>query len=140
MSANSRRVGPGERKNKPVKKEPNIGIESYRRIHPILGESTAGANWGFFMVGQLAVIASDGLGWDHVSVSRRDRLPTWDEMVKIKNLWFDEEETVVQFHPKKSEYVNCCGKCLHLWRKQGHEYELPTSSMIGPLKKEGLAG
>ena len=26
------------------------------------------------------VIASDGAGWEHVSVSRRDRCPTWDEM------------------------------------------------------------
>ena len=28
----------------------------------------------------LAVIASDGDGWDHVSVSHRARCPKWDEM------------------------------------------------------------
>ena len=43
----------------------------------------------------------------------------------------EEEETVVQFHPKKSEYVNTHPYCLHLWRRQSEEYELPPKWMIG---------
>lgn len=76
------------------------------------------------------VVWSFGEGWDHVSVSYRKRVPTWEEMCKIKDIFFEEEETVVQFHPKKSEYKNLCETCLHLWRKQGAEYELPPRSFV----------
>src|SRR5690348_8904636 len=48
--------------------------------------------------------------WEHVSVSKtRGKnwyLPTWEDMCFVKQLFWDEEETVLQFHPKKSEYVN----------------------------------
>jgi hypothetical protein len=72
------------------------------------------------------VILSDGGGWDHASVSRTDdQTPTWDDMAEVKRLFFRDDETVVQFHPKESEYINVHPGCLHLWRKQGEEYELP---------------
>ena len=35
----------------------------------------------------LRVLFSDGLGWDHVSVSLADRCPTWAEMCFIKDLF-----------------------------------------------------
>ena len=117
-----------------MRKEPNIGIEIYREKHPILGGSPGGVNWGFFIVGELCVIASDQMGWDHVSISHKERPPTWDEMHKIKRLWFDDEETVVQFHPKSSEYVNACPTCLHLWRRQDSDHELPPMFLVGPQK------
>ena len=64
----------------------------------------------------LHVIASDWGKWQHVSVSLENRTPVWDEMCHIKNLFFDEEETCVQFHPRKSEYVNLAENCLHMWK------------------------
>lgn len=78
----------------------------------------------------MLVIWSFGEGWDHVSVSYRKRTPTWDEMCKVKDMFFNEEETVVQYHPKKSEYKNLHEHCLHLWRKQGKEIELPPSRLV----------
>jgi len=42
-------------------------------------------------------------GWEHVSVSLvagRDMTPTWTEMNWVKDLFWKEDETVVQFHPK----------------------------------------
>ena len=62
------------------------------------------------------IIASNGGGWEHVSVSIKGRCPRWQEMCYVKDLIFDNEEEVVQFHPKKSEYVNIHDTCLHLWR------------------------
>ena len=51
------------------------------------------------------VIASSNGGWEHVSVSpgnhNRKSCPAWDEMCAIKDMFFDAEETVVQFHPPK---------------------------------------
>lgn len=41
-----------------------------------------------------------------------------------------EEETVVQFHPPESEYVNNHLYCLHLW-KPPYPVILPPSIMVG---------
>ena len=79
------------------------------------------------------VIWSDGGGWEHVSVSpmKTSVVPTWDEMCKIKSMFFYDEETVVQYHPKKSEYVNNRPNCLHLWRPLNVEMPTPPSIMVG---------
>ena len=45
------------------------------------------------------VIASCGDGWEHVSVSLPNRCPTWNEMAWIASLFFEPEETLVQFRP-----------------------------------------
>lgn len=70
--------------------------------------------------------------WDHVSVSLPDnsRCPTWDEMCFIKNLFFRDDETVVQFHPKKSEYINNHPYTLHLWRPHAYDYSLPMQLLV----------
>lgn len=86
---------------------------------------------------RLQVIASDGMGWEHVSVvaiieaGKFMRAPTWNEMCKVKDLFWDEEDVVVQFHPRKSEYVDNHKYCLHLWRKVDSEFETPPTELIG---------
>lgn len=77
------------------------------------------------------VIASDGLQWEHVSVSRRDRCPTWDEMCQVKAIFWDDEDCVMQLHPPKSDWVNNHSFCLHLWRPLDAEIPLPPSMMVG---------
>src|SRR5690242_16905678 len=67
----------------------------------------------------LRVIATNGLGWDHVSVSLPNRCPNWPEMCFIKALFWDDNEAVIQYHPPKSEYVNNHAFCLHMWKPQG---------------------
>lgn len=78
----------------------------------------------------LRLIASYGDGWDHVSVSRRDRAPTWDEMCRVKDLLFDLEDCVIQYHPPRSKYVNIHPFCLHLWRPQGQRIPIPPKWMV----------
>jgi hypothetical protein len=82
-------------------------------------------------LGAVFIIASWGGGWEHVSVSMRNRCPTWDEMCMIKDIFWDEEECVVQFHPPKSQYVNRYPHCLHLWKKIGEVYETPPKIFVG---------
>jgi hypothetical protein len=80
-------------------------------------------------------IASDGMGWQHVSVSfgpNSKATPSWELMCKIKDLFFEEEDTVVQFHPAKSQYVNYHAGCLHLWRSLEKEQPIPHLIMVGP--------
>ncbi len=69
-------------------------------------------------------VASDNEeGWEHVSVTinpchkNATRCPTWEEMCFIKDQFWNDEEEVIQIHPKKSDYVNAYEFCLHLWRK-----------------------
>lgn len=77
------------------------------------------------------VIASDGEGWEHVSVSRKDRCPTWEEMCQVKAMFWDAEYVVVQFHPRESEYVNNHAFCLHLWRQVDADFPTPPSIFVG---------
>jgi hypothetical protein len=81
----------------------------------------------------MRAIASDEGGWEHVSVSRIEsrKPPSWDDMCEIKELFWDAEAWVVQFHPARSEYVNNHPGCLHLWRKIGEEFPHPPSWMVG---------
>ncbi len=38
----------------------------------------------------------------------------------------------MQFHPKRSEYVNYHPGCLHLWRPTDVRIVLPPSIFVGP--------
>lgn len=78
----------------------------------------------------LRVIFSDGMGWDHVSVSVANRCPTWDEMCFVKDLFFDLEDAVIQFHPPRSHYVNVHPNCLHLWRDHQNRIALPPRDFV----------
>ena len=81
-------------------------------IHGGFGILTVGSWVGSVMWG------ADEHGWEHVSVSPHpDSItPSWDDMCKIKDVFWDEEEAVYQVHPPKSKYVNLMTNCLHLWR------------------------
>lgn len=113
--------------------------EKYRfnqKGHQLSTDSSFGNNGAFIVPNEfgrvhLQVIASDGENWEHVSVSLPSRCPTWEEMCYIKSLFWDEEDTVVQYHPAKSEYVNVHQYCLHLWRPIGIEFPKPHKDMVG---------
>lgn len=96
-----------------------------------------GNNGAFLIPGRslrdsLFVIASDGKGWEHVSISKKYECPTWEEMSRMKELfWDDPDDCVVQYHPPKSQYVNNHPYCLHLWRPIGKEMPLPDPILVG---------
>ena len=52
-------------------------------------------------------------------------------MCFIKDLFWDGEDVVVQYHPAKSEYVNIANFCLHLWRPIGKEIITPSKYFVG---------
>jgi hypothetical protein len=106
--------------------------ERLRRTHPTLGGSVG--NFGYFSKGPLRIISSGSQEfgeWEHVSVSCKDRCPTWEEMCFVKNMFWYEGETVLQFHPKQAAYINRHEFCLHLWRQVGEEIILPPKELIG---------
>lgn len=79
---------------------------------------------------RVKVIASTGLGWEHVSVSREDRCPTWEEMCEVKAFFWDAEDCVIEYHPPETEYVNVHKNCLHLWRPIGIELPIPPNYLV----------
>lgn len=85
--------------------------------------------------GLFIVIASDGLEWEHVSVhveiNKKIRTPFWDEMCKMKDLFWDKEDCVVQYHPSELEYVNNHPNTLHLWRPTKLTIPIPLKEMVG---------
>jgi len=121
--------------------------------HPTLGTDASYGNNGAFRIMSpehgwwLYLICSDGLeddavgelkDWEHVSVCARTqtgrsrpRIPSWREMCAVKDRCWDPEDVVVQFHPRRSEYVNLHPDVLHLWRWKKGEFPTPPKIAVG---------
>lgn len=117
-----------------------------------------GDDFGFFMIPvrgnpkhvrmthNICVMASGGdenTKWEHVSVSLKNyggkelgRCPTWPEMCIVKDLFWDDTDAVIQFHPPKDQYVNNHKFTLHLWRNKKWDNQpmtLPDPELVGVL-------
>lgn len=114
-------------------------VEKYRVSRGQQRSTFADENNGAFMINRgrtsIFIKASDGLGWEHVSVhcisENKERTPTWAEMCFIKDLFWDEEDIVVQFHPPKSQYINMHKFTLHMWRSTTTSITTPPTVLIG---------
>jgi hypothetical protein len=73
--------------------------------------------------------------WDHVSVSLRDRPPTWAEMEVVRNAIWEPDETVLQYHPSHNQ-ARINPYCLHLWRPQEGPLLLPNYEAYGLVPSE----
>lgn len=110
--------------------------EQYRVKNGAMGSDASIGNSGLFLIKtlklpqQIRCIASDGMGWEHISVSLHNRCPTWEEMCFIKGLFWDEDDCVMQLHPPKSEYVNNHPYCLHLWRPINSAIPVPPKILV----------
>lgn len=84
---------------------------------------------------RIRCIASNGQGWEHVSVSfgpGAKSCPSWEVMCRVKDLFWNDDDVVIQFHPAKRDYVNNHPGCLHLWRcTDGREQPVPPSILVG---------
>ena len=109
--------------------------EKYRiKSGPLASNESYGNNGAFWVKTKkcvFTVIASDQIGWEHVSVSLPSRCPTWEEMCFIKSLFWSEDDCVIQYHPPKSDYVNNHQYCLHMWRPIEQSLPTPPSFMVG---------
>lgn len=108
-------------------------LDEFRIEHPFGGR---GNEWnGAFLIPHngvtLKVLASNGMDWDHVSVSLPNRCPTWDEMSFIARTFFKPDETAMQLHVPAHDHISFHPYCLHLWRpRRGVGIPRPPASMI----------
>ena len=115
-------------------------LEAGRVTTGRVATNSAWGPYGVFIIqgpcgSPLKIVASGdddlSVGWEHVSVSTPRRCPNWIEMCYVKDLFWEEEECVMQLHPPKSEYVNNHPYCLHLWRPTRETIPMPPSIMVG---------
>ena len=125
--------------------------EQYRLKKGQMGsDASYGAN-GFFVIPhpkianyEINCMISDGMGWDHVSVTlssplrKVERCPTWEEMCFVKSVFWNPDDVVVQYHPAESDYVSCHHYCLHLWKVQDVNFPVPDPIMVGHKSKQRL--
>lgn len=116
--------------------------EKFRMKHGDFSTNEIDGNNGIFLIPYhenmiLQCVASDGKGWEHVSVCVRFKnrnnheIPIWNQMCLIKDTFWGEEDTVIQYHPARSEYVNNHPYVLHLWRPINKEIPIPSSILVG---------
>lgn len=53
--------------------------------------------------------------WLHVSLSRKGRMPTYDDIALVKKVFIGEDKKAVMVFPEKKYHVNIHSFCLHLW-------------------------
>ena len=68
----------------------------------------------------IAVIVSvsteqDEKEWVHLSVSRRNSIPSWEDMMFAKDTVLGREASAVQIIPAKAKHVNIHPNCLHFF-------------------------
>jgi len=120
---------------KPINNE----LEKSRvKIGPMKSDATDGNNGVFFLKcpysnrDLVAIISNQG-GWEHVSVSvanKTDRIPTWEEMCFVKDLFWELEECAIQYHPPRSMYKNDHAGVLHLWRPLDLKIPMPPLAYV----------
>jgi len=106
-------VGPLNRKDFPGM-FPRVLPPGWKRIE----ESYDGVAYAY--VGGLVVMSSvsmeqDGQRWLHVSMSRRSRMPSYEDMALVKQMFIGDDKYALQVFPPKSKHVNIHSFCLHLW-------------------------
>jgi len=81
-------------------------------------------------LGDILVVASNGKGWDHVSVSLAYRTPLYEEMKGIKRIFFRDDEWAMELHAPVKDHISVHPYCLHMWRPQGADIPTPPEEMV----------
>lgn len=69
---------------------------------------------GLCVIGTVS-IELDGLVWAHLSASHPKRLPSWNDMVAVKEIFLGPERKAINVIPPRKEYVNISPNVHHLF-------------------------
>lgn len=86
----------------------------------------------------LQVISHDGseTGWEHVSVTVNHKFedstfaPNWQQMSVVKSAFWEDDEVVMQIHPKQENYVDLHKSVLHLWSPLNEKIPTPPKELV----------
>lgn len=110
--------------------KPFEDIMNDKRFQKMSSAKDGGNGWVTIRGKTFFTVYSNGGGWDHVSVSLRNRCPTWDEMCEVKDIFFSPQECCVEYHPSEENYVNVHPYCLHIWRPQNATLPTPPTLFV----------
>jgi len=57
----------------------------------------------------------DCKAWIHVSLSRKGRMPTYEDIALVKRAFIGDDEKAIMVLPDKAHHVNLHPYCLHLF-------------------------
>ena len=120
-----------------IKKTPNLVIEAEAE-----NDGMGGYYYDRFNNKKLNFIFSCQMGWEHLSVSMPNKTPSWEQMCMMKEIFWKDDETCIEYHPAKDQYVNMHSHCLHIWRPVIDENFLnePESKEQFPVPPHFLVG
>ncbi len=108
--------------------------ESRDAIHPFVKAIKAPPNWPEIDAtmtwaarcwsgnGMRVLVTCDtinGAEWVHLSVSRRSRTPSYEDLCLVRRIFFREDRPAYHVFPKVDEHRNFHAYCLHLWLPLG---------------------
>ena len=70
------------------------------------------------------------VGNTSVSPEKSKQTPRWEEMCKIKELFFEDDETVIQYIVAKKDNINVKENCLHLWKPTNQTVPMPPKCFV----------
>jgi hypothetical protein len=113
-----------------------LDMEIYRRPHWTDPNDMGDRHNGCFVIPKrsMVIVVSSGEGWEHVSVSVKDRCPVWDEMEWVKRRLWADTDTVMQLHVPPQEHRSLHPYCLHLWRPLNAEIPRPPGAFVAPIE------
>lgn len=74
----------------------------------------------------------DGRCWLHVSVARPNRLPSYDDMKRVKHLFVGPGRVAYSVWPPERDHISIHDRCLHLWCPLEGDWPLPDFARGGP--------
>lgn len=60
-------------------------------------------------------IEQDGKEWTHLSFSRKNRMPNYQDMILVKAVFLGPDREAIMVLPRMSKHVNIHKFCLHLF-------------------------
>ncbi len=110
----------------------------------IIHKNTEAGGSGLIVYGSLKNCSvmwgrKEGGLYDHVSISPTNRIPTWNELCKVKDMFFKDDEECYLVFPKKEQYVNLDKYCMHIWRDASEDIH-PEKQIPGQLNIEEYLG
>lgn len=71
--------------------------------------------------------------WLHVSLSRANRIPSYEDLADVKRVFVGDGVQALQIFPKRERHVNIMPYCLHLWARVDAPDGLPDFGKDGSI-------
>jgi hypothetical protein len=87
---------------------------------------------GYHTVILSAAVELDQRRWLHVSVATPTKLPSWELLKEIKQIFIGRNKQAVQVMPTEERYINLHPYCLHLFHCLEENDPVPDFTRGGP--------